>query len=142
MAKGFALPVQVNKRGGARLLEGSPYTRQIIRAGLTPNLSRNPFQAGGGVEVGISERIIFANLEAGTRGSARRQITRFFVRLRAADIARLAPGSDGLKFDDADGELVANIRYVELEADRERDLTVNLKDALRSAPGNVGGTVG
>lgn len=139
MSKGLAIPVRLNGRGGAKLLSGSAHTRQTIRAGLTPNTSRNPFQAGDGVEIGISERIVFANNVPGSRALARREITRFFARLRVEDIAKLAPGTEGLTFNDAGSELVARIRYVDLEADREDEVESNLRDALRGSPGNVGG---
>lgn len=135
MAKGMALPVRVNKRGGAVLKEGTPYTEQVISAGLTPNISKNPFQAGGGVEIGISERFIFANNTPGTQAGARRQIVRFFTRIRAQGIARLAPGRDGLSFRRETGEeMVADVNYIDLEADQEKHLVTNLKDALQSEP--------
>lgn len=135
MAKGMAIPVRVNKRGGATTLEGTPYVEQTIAAGLTPNLSRNPFQAGGGVELGISERFVFANATPGTRAGARLQIVRAFTRWRTAGIAKLASGNEGLNFEDGtDGDLTANVRYVDLEADAEGEVRTNLKDALRSGP--------
>lgn len=135
MAKGMAIPVRVNRRGGAATIEGTPYVEQTISVGLTPNLSRNPFQAGGGVELGISERFVFANDTPGTRAGARLQIVRAFARWRAEEIAKLAPGNEGLSFEDGnDGELVANVRYVDLEADAEGEVRTNLKDALRSGP--------
>jgi hypothetical protein len=134
MAKGMKLPVKVNKKGGATLIDATPYTDQTVRAALTPNISKNPFQAGGGIEIGISERFIFAINSPGAQAGARRQITNVFKRLRAQEIAKLASGRDGLKFT-ADGpELIAEINYVELEADQERHLSSNLKDALQSEP--------
>jgi hypothetical protein len=134
MAKGMALPVRANKKGGARLIEASPYARQVIMAGLTPNHSRNPFQAGGGVEVGISEKIVFSLNSAGSQAGARREINRFFARARAAEIAKLADGRYGLRFETEGEEIVARIKYVELEADKEGEVSTNLKDALRSSP--------
>jgi hypothetical protein len=72
MAKGMAIPIRTNGRGGAKLIAGSPHTRQTIRVGLTPNTSRNPFQAGNGVEVGVSESIVFANNVPAARASGGR----------------------------------------------------------------------
>jgi len=132
MAKGFAVPVRTNKRGGAQLIQGTPYTEQTIRVGLTPNHSRNPFQTGGGVEVGISEQITFSVNASSVMARARREVTRFFARLREAEIARIAP--EGLKLENAAEELVARVKYVDLEADREGEVESNLKDALRSSP--------
>ena len=137
MAKGMALPVRTNRRGGAFLVEGTPYLDQLIRSGLTPNHSRNPFQAGGGIEVGISERIVFAPLAPGAKNLARRGISRFFARLRADDLARLSPGSEGLKFEEGDGELVARVKYVDLEADEENEVRSNMRSALRGTSTNV-----
>lgn len=141
MAKGMAIPVRTNGRGGAKLIVGSPYARQVVLVGLTPNTSKNPFQAGAGVEVGISEAPVFQVNDAGAAGRARRGIVRFFARIRADEIARLSNGEEGLRFDDSGDELVARIRYVELEADREDEIESNLRDAFRSSPGNVGGSV-
>lgn len=134
MAKGIAIPVRTNRRGGATLREGSPYAKQTIAAGLTPNLSKNPFQAGDGREVGISESVVFALNAPGAQSVARRQIRNFFVRARAAEIARLAAGREGVSFDTPEGELVARVRYIELESDKEGDLATNLKDGLRGGP--------
>jgi hypothetical protein len=140
MAKGIELPISVTRRGGARLLEGTPYLEQVIRYGLTPNYSRNPFQAGGGVVVGVSERCVFGVPGPARAAAARREITRFFARLRAADLAKLGPGSEGLRVEFEGEELVAAIRYVDLEADEEGKLSTNLQDALRSEPHvNAGG---
>lgn len=133
MAKGFAIPIRTNRRGGAELLRGTPYTEQVIRVGLTPNTSRNPFQLGGGVDVGVSERTIFDNNSPAAAARARRDVERFFRRIREEAIARLAP-EDGLRLE-ADGEeLIAKIRYVDLDADREGELESNLVDANRSGP--------
>lgn len=133
MARGLAIPVRTNRRGGAATREGSPYVRQTILTGLRPNLSTNPFQAGDGVTLGISERIVFGNETPATRSLARSQVVAFFVRARAAEIAKLAPGRDGVRFSvEESGELTARIRYVELEADREAELSTNLKDGLRT----------
>ena len=133
MARGMSIPVRSNRRGGAATREGSPYTRQTVLVGLTPNLSTNPFQPGDGVDVGISERFVFAINSPGAQSGARRQISRFFVRARAAEIAKLAAGRDGVRFEVESGELVARVKYVELEADRESELSTNLKDGLRSS---------
>jgi hypothetical protein len=141
MAKGMEIPVRVNGRGGARIIAASPYTRQVILNGLTPNTSRNPFQAGLGVEVGVSEAPVFKVNGPGAKAAARRDIVRFFARIRNDDIAKLASADEGLSFTQQEAELVAKIRYIELESDREGEVESNLKDAFRSAPGNVGGTV-
>lgn len=140
MAKGMQLPVRANGRGGARMTYGSAYARQTILCGLTPNTSRNPFQAGEGVEVGVSEKVVFAVNAPGAQARARREIRAFFARARAEDIARLVSGPEGLTFDDSGSELVAKIRYIELEADREDVVETDLKDAYRGITGNVGGT--
>ena len=131
MARGFAVPVRTNRRGGAALVQGTPYTDQTIRTGLTPNLSRNPFLRGDGVDVGVSERTIFKNNTPATASTARRDITRFFRRVRQAGIARLDP-ENGITVRAEAEELVADVLYVDLEADEEREFTGNLKDANRT----------
>ena len=132
MAKGLSLPVKANKKGGALLMYGTPYTEQTIRIGLTPNYNMNPFQAGGGVEIGISERFIFANNVPGARANARREIVRNFSRWRSLEIAKIAPGNNSVSFSDVNEELNVKIKYVDLEADKEGDISTNLLGGLRS----------
>lgn len=139
MAKGMAIPIGVNGRGGAKVLKATPYTRQVILSGLTPNTSKNPFQAGNGVEVGISESTPFSVNGPGAEAKARGEITRFFARLRVGGIAKLAPGNEGISFDPVEHEISARVRFVDLEADEEDEVESNLKDGLRGSPGNVGG---
>lgn len=139
MATGMAIPIRTTGRGGAKLLSASAYTRQVILVGLTPNTSRNPFQAGLGIEVGVSERPVFKVNSAGAKAQARRDVVQFFARIRNDDIAKLAPGAEGLTITADGAELVARIHYIELEADREDEIESNLKDAFRSSPGDVGG---
>jgi len=133
MARGFAVPVRVNRRGGAVLIQGTPYTDQTIRTGLTPNLSQNPFLRGDGVDVGVSERTIFKVNSSAAASTARRDVTRFFRRIRAAGIARLDP-ERGIETRAEGEELIANVRYVDLEADEEREFEGNLVDSNRTSP--------
>lgn len=136
--KGMQIPVQVGKNGGARLLAGSLYTHQIVMAGLEPNLSRNPFQAGDGVEVGVNGGIVFMVNGAAAAGAARSQIVQFFKRLRTAGLAKLV-SQEGISVEAQGEELVATVRYVDLEADAEGSADVTLKGARRVAK-YVGGS--
>lgn len=125
MARGMAIPMAVTGRGGAQLLQGSEYTRQVIQVGLTPNTSRNPFQPGDGVEVGIDERIVFADaIQAMALG--RRSVTRFFARIREHGIAKLAPDG-GLRMSGVREELVARVAYVDLDADKADEVRSDLR---------------
>ena len=141
MAKGMAIPVRHNGRGGARVLSGSPLTKQIVSVGLTPNTSNNPFQEGGGVDVGVSESMIFDVNGPSAKAKARRDVVRFFARIRVEDVAKLATGDEGLSFEVRGEELIANVRYIELESDRPDQVNSNMTDAFRSSPGDVGGVV-
>lgn len=137
--QGMALPIQVNRRGGARLISGTPYTEQVIKAGLTPNTSKNPFQAGDGVEVGISERVVFMNNDSQAKAFTRGQIVNFFKRLRSEGLAKLAPGKEGVNFRSEGEELIVEIGYVDLEADKEGVVDVSVKGANRSSPSVTSG---
>lgn len=141
MARGMVLPVRSNKRGGADLIEGSPYLAQVISAGLTPNTSRNPFQAGSGIEVGIPEDVVFAVSGAQTVARVRRAISRFFVRLRRDELARLIPGAEGISFerDQGTGDLYANVRYLDLEADEVNVVKSNMRDAMQMPGARLSG---
>jgi hypothetical protein len=125
--------MRTNARGGAQLIQGTPYTEQTIKVGLTSNVSRNPFQEGGGVDVGISEQLIFAVNAPAAGARARREVTRFFTRLRTADIAKLS-SEDGIRITQEAEELVARVKYIDLEADEPGEVESNFKDALRSSP--------
>lgn len=131
MPKGIAIPVKANRQGRVRTLQGTPYLDQVIRSGLTPNISRNPFQAGDGEEVGISERIIFMINEAEAQAFIRNQIVRLFKRLREMELAKLAPGKEGIVFQKDGEELVVQVNYVDLEAERAARVEINVRDALR-----------
>ena len=131
MAQGMAYPVRPNKRGGAQLIQGGNYLETIIKIGLTPNTSKNPFQRGQGVDIGIPETIIFKLNHQLSRSIARRGIRRFFARLKALDLAKLKSGAGGVVISHHNEELVANVNYIDLEADRERTVRTNLLDALR-----------
>lgn len=126
--RGLAIPIRTNRRGGAQTLQGSEYVAQTIRVGLTPNLSANPFQIGGGVDVGVSERVVFDVNAPGAAARIRREVTRFFTRVRESNLARLAT-EDGVAVRREGEELLVTVRYVELESDSERELESNLRSA-------------
>jgi len=125
MARGMNIPVTVTGRGGAKLLQGSEYTRQVIQVGLTPNTSRNPFQPGDGKDLGIDERVVFAD-EVQALALGRRSVTRFFARIREHGIAKLAPDG-GLRISGAREELVARVAYVDLDADKADEVRSDLR---------------
>lgn len=127
MSQGIAIPVRTNKRGGAQLIQATPYLDQTIRAGLTPNTSKNPFQRGQGVDIGIPERVIFQPNNVQASALVRRAITRFFRVLKAKELAKLATGKDGILIKGAQENLIASIKYIDLEADSQRDLSSNLR---------------
>ncbi len=138
MAQGLALPVRTNRRGQARLIAGSDHLAQLILEGMTPCTSRNPFQRGGGVEIGISEAVVFGLNNVLSEAQARRGINRLFRRLRDSGLARLLAGG-GVKFDRSGGDLEADVSYFDLEADDEKTVSANLSTGLRSAPATPGG---
>lgn len=133
MQKGMSVPIRTNKRGGAELTSGTAYTEQVIEVGLNPNYSMNPFQAGGGIEVGISEKVIFANNTPSTFSRARREVTNLFKRYREADLAKLA-SDNAISLNNAGEELEVTVRYLDLEADDEIKEFKNVPGALTSEP--------
>jgi hypothetical protein len=133
MGVGIMLPVQVDRRGTAKTKKGGEYLRQIIFSGLTPNYSRNPFQTGGGVVLGISERIIFANNIESSQMIAKREISNFFQRLKNDGLARLIPGSRGIEMVASGADLEATVRYIDLEGDREQTAEIDIKNSLTTS---------
>lgn len=127
MKQGMALPVRTNKRGGAQLTKGTPYVEGIVRAAITPNVSRNPFQVGGGVDLGVDERIVFSLNGPGAVARVRRDVTRIFTRLRSAEIAKLSP-ENAVSSSASGEELTVAISYLEIDADSERSVESNLKN--------------
>lgn len=129
--KGIALPIRVNGRGGVQTTQGTPLTSQIIMSGLSPCRSKNPFQAGNGVELGIPSRIVFAINSQEARNLAESAIERAFVRWDLAGVAKLQTGEEGLKMETSKGELIARVQYVDLEADSGAEVEKNLTKAMR-----------
>lgn len=129
MAKqGLSLPVRANPKGGVELARGTPYLEQSIAAAFCPNLSNNPFQLGGGEDIGLSEDIIFSQMSHYATGLARRDITRVMTRFRDAGLARLVNGSEGMTFlRDVPGQMEVIVKYVDIEADKESEFRTNLK---------------
>lgn len=134
MPRGMALPIQTLRNGRTRLVQGTPYLRQSIQVGLNPNTSRNPFQLGDGEDVGISERIVFMVNDPTAVGFVRAQIVRLFKRFRDKDLAKLAPGKEGLSFRSEGGELTVSVGYVDLEAERGDRIEVNVSNTLKASP--------
>ena len=132
MPKGIAVPVKANRQGRVRTIQGTPYLDQVVRLGLTPNTSSNPFQAGDGVEVGISERIVFMTNDVEAQAFVRRQVVNLFKRLREKELAKLAPGKEGIVFTKDGEELICEVNYVDLEAERAARVEINVRNALRS----------
>lgn len=135
MSRGMAIPVRTNRRGRAELIEGSAYLKQVISIGLTAATSRNPFERGNGVDIGLDEAVVFGTNDAVAEALARGGIVRFFSRLRSAGLARLVPG-EGIRFSrtPGEGDLLVEVNYFDLEADDEETVIANLSQGLRAAP--------
>lgn len=132
MPRGIAIPVTANRQGRVRTIQGTPYLDQVVRTGLTPNTSQNPFQAGDGVEVGISERVVFMVNDVEAEAFVRRQVVNLFKRLREKELAKLAPGKEGIRFSKDGEDLICEVNYVDLEAERSSRVEINVSNALRS----------
>lgn len=112
MATGLRLPLGVDERGGAALEEGDEQLSKIISIALAPCDSANPFQ-----DLGIDEAVIFDLASPRTQARLKSRIERVFRRLEAEKRAKLK----SLRFEPAEGELIAKITYINLESDEEKE---------------------
>jgi len=135
MAKGLKLPIQVTPQGRTALLEGDEQLRKIIALNLSWLENGNPFQQWRGVthnEPGIDPAIVFSVNSTFLSNKVARNIKSLFHRFQAAGRASLVEGYPKMTRDSANQELIADIKYINLETDKVDEFSHRF--TLRSQP--------
>lgn len=130
--RGLAVPIS-GQGGRIATVSGEDQLRKIIILNLSDCDSANPFQ-----DLGLGSEIIFDIDSPATQGRIRARIMQVFQRLEQADRARLSPGYPIFRSDPDRQELVADVRYVNLETTDEEELAVSYATAL-SGVARMGG---
>lgn len=116
MSKGMAIPVGVDKSGGARLEDDPQHLNTILNLALQPGDDDNPFQS-----IGLDERIIFAVNDPAAQGLARNSIERI---LRKYTDRLQLDQSQPITFTKTDqGTLQCSFRYINLDTGKATDFT-------------------
>jgi hypothetical protein len=118
MAGGLALPVAV-QQGRAAIVQGEAQLKKVIFLALMPCPSANPFQ-----DLGLEPDLVFSINDEATEALVNRRIDDAFRRFEAEGRARLADGYPQFSIDSATQELIADIKYVNLETTSEEELSV------------------
>lgn len=115
MASGISLPIRV---ANGRLVKDSGETqlKKIISLALADCESGNPFQ-----ELGVDPAVIFSLNREEVRAYAKRRVIEVFKRLQAEGRATILSGYPVFK-QEAEGELVCEIKYINLETTAAEEL--------------------
>lgn len=112
--KGLGVPIRA-EAGGLAVCAGEEQLRNIIVLSLSLCDSENPFQ-----DLGIGADLVFDNDTASVRGRIRSRVSALFRRLEREGRARLVLGHP--IFAREGGELVVQLRYINLETTEEAEI--------------------
>lgn len=112
MATGLTLPIAV-VNGRVLRSSGTDQLHKVIMLGLAENDSDNPFQ-----DIGFNHGVFDVN-DPSQAARYTNRIARLFARLEAEGRARLMPGYP--KFESVGEELIATIKYIDLETDKPQE---------------------
>lgn len=133
MSTGLAIPVGVNKKGGAKLVSGDENNTKIIRLSLGDDSNENAFQQN----IGLGISMIFGVSDETIRASIIRRLYDVFRKFEAQKRFTLRRETvRWTKGDDQD--LVLEFRYLCLESDEEKLFRQNYSVATGSTTGTVG----
>lgn len=131
MPKGLAIPIGVNSKGGASLVDGDANDTKIIKLALGSDDNQNAFQQG----IGVGLDMIFDINDPTTRPAIQGRINRVFEKFEAQRRYKLIDNT--LSWEQNESELILNFKYVSLEADEERLFRQSF--SASSETGNVHG---
>lgn len=122
MAKGLAIPVGVGPDGRAKLVSGDDQLIKIIGLHLSFSDSENPFQ-----DIGI-DQVIFNINDTRLIPLIRYRLGELFKSLEADELAKLDENSVKFIQDEAEGEMVLEFKFWNLETNEPVDFrgTVDL----------------
>lgn len=114
MPTGLAVPVGVNSRGGAALVNGNENDAKIIKLALADVTNENAFQQG----IGPGVDMIFDINDVTSRARIQSRVEAVFRRFEAQQRYKLV--DETLSWSSEGGEMTMEFKYVSLEADEER----------------------
>jgi hypothetical protein len=122
MAQGMRLPIEVTKRGGARLVEGLQCLWQYLVTAFSPNQSENPYQ-----DLPLMDEVLFSPKNKALAGLIKSKTTEIFASFEEEGLVKLAARNPiSLDYSRA-GKVDLVIRYVDLETDEELEIRRELK---------------
>lgn len=125
MPTGLAMPVGVNRSGGARLSSGDENDDKIIRLALGDDANENAFQQN----IGVGGDMVFGIADELLQSSIMRRVFDVFKRFEAQRRYRLQPNTITWSRDSETQELILQFKYVALESDREQLFRENFSAA-------------
>lgn len=114
MPRGLAIPVGINAKGGAALVEGNENDDKIIKAALGSDDNENSFQQN----LGIGLDAIFDINDPTSRPAIQSKVARVFRQFELQRRYKLVDST--LSWTQSEGETTLSFKYVSLEADEER----------------------
>lgn len=115
MAKGLAIPMRANPRGGFATVEGEANDQKIIHTALSDDDNENAFQQ----DIGLGQFMIFNVMDPGVRARIYQRLEQIFGRFQALARYKLLRSSIEWTEDSVEQELTLQFRYVNLETDEE-----------------------
>ena len=126
MPKGLAVPVYVNKGGGAKVQPDDTQLDKLIVLAVQEGDDDNPFQ-----DLGLSQRIIYDINDDGSKFDVKGDVERV---LKSFD-GRMKLDDDGVVIAEeqndartSEGEMNVSFGYFNLEVDDERDFAIPFKE--------------
>lgn len=113
MAKGLRIPVGVDNTGGAAVIEGDVYAKQVIRTGLSDHDNANAFQQ----DSGLGADMIFGRTDTSQKAAILRRLYQLFAAWEEDRLFRLMRETIRWGRDSDSGELTIDFEFINLESD-------------------------
>jgi len=127
MAKGLAIPVGVDQRGGAALVEGDDHSEAIMLLALNDDDNEHAWQQ----DIGIGVDMIFDNKSMGLRARIMARVNSIFRRFEALELYKLV--QDSVAWSEEEGELILDFKYVNLESDETKSFSRRFSSSTSAA---------
>lgn len=123
---GLRVPLGVNKKGGAALVDGEKQDEKIINIGLSGNDNLNAFQQ----DPGLGEDMVFDLSDPVVRGKIMIRLRDLFNDFQIQNRYRLL--EDTIVWDErpGSGELQLSFKYHNLETDDPRDFEKGFREGV------------
>lgn len=122
MAKGLRIPIGVDSAGRTATVEGDEQASKIIMLALGDNDNENAFQQ----EMGLGQKVIFDPNDGGARAVVLQRLYALFTAFETDKLYSLDRST--IKWTRADGDLILEFKYINLESDQ----VVTFRRSLKS----------